>query len=50
MFKVSSKDTRTTTPIVKFKFYSHLVLVFLLLTLNRLMLAEIRDLQHIFDG
>ena len=42
MFRVNNKDTRTTPSvfIVNFEHISHLVLVFLLLTLSRLMLAE----------
>ena len=36
MFKVNNKDTRTTSVfIVNFEYISHLVLVFLLLTLNK---------------
>ena len=34
MFKVNNKDTRTGIFIVNFEQISHLVLVFLLLTLN----------------
>ena len=34
MFKVNNKDTRTGVFIVNFEHISHLILVFLLLTLN----------------
>ena len=40
MFKVNNKDSRTTPVIVKFEHISHLVLVFLLLTLNLLLLRH----------
>ena len=42
MFKVNNKDTRTT--IVSFEHISHLVLVFLLLTLNMQLPAGIVSL------
>ena len=45
IFKVNSKNTRTVTPrsvvlIVSFEHISHLLLVFLLLTLNKLLFAK----------
>ena len=39
MFKVHNKDTRTSVFTVNFEHISHLVLVFLLLTLTMQMLA-----------
>ena len=43
MFKVNSKDTRTMSDvfIVNFEQISHMVLVFLLLTLSRQVLANL---------